>query len=133
MPPGFAGSGTLETTEVTLSSLTSGKILTLSKEEGDRVKKDELLATIDVEKIRLQRDQMNASFSELDANKISADAAVSQAKDNLENIRLKYNRMKELVEKGSTTQQQFDDISTQLRLAESQLTAAQSQISMIES
>jgi len=38
-----------------IGALTSGTILKLTREEGDSVKADELLASIDVEKLVLQK------------------------------------------------------------------------------
>jgi HlyD family secretion protein len=132
LPAGFAGSGTLEATEVTVGSLISGTILQLTKEEGEPVKTDELLAAIDVEKLVLQKAQLQASLGEIDANRIAADAAIAQASDNLDNVQTRYKRIKELYSRGSATQQQFDDITTQLSVARSQLTAAKSQAPLLD-
>lgn len=132
LPEGFAGSGTLEATEVTVGSLISGTILQLTKEEGDPVKAGELLADIDVEKLFLQKVQLQAGLSEIDAGRISAQAAIDQAADNLENAQVRHKRIKQLYAKGSATQQQFDDISTQLSVARSQVTAAKSQLPVLD-
>ncbi|MCU0597626.1 MAG: efflux RND transporter periplasmic adaptor subunit [Desulfobacterales bacterium] len=132
LPADFAGSGTLEATEVTVGSLVSGTILQLTKEEGDRTEIDELLAVIDVEKLVLQKAQLQASLGEIEASRIAADAAIAQASDNLENVQIRYKRIKELFAKGSATQQQFDDITTQFSVARSQLTAANSQVPLLD-
>jgi len=47
-------------------------------------------------------------------------------------VQIRYKRIKELYSKGSATQQQFDDISTQISVARSQLTAAKSQIPLLD-
>jgi len=127
IPHGFAGSGVLEATTVTISSLSTGIVLTYTKDEGDPVKKGDLLAEIDVEKLNLQKLQIEASLKEIDAGRISADAAIAQASENFENVETRYKRLKELHGKGSATQQQFDDISTQLSVARNQLVAAKTQ------
>ncbi|MBU0995244.1 MAG: efflux RND transporter periplasmic adaptor subunit [Proteobacteria bacterium] len=127
LPEGFAGSGVLEATTVTISSLSTGVILKLLKEEGDPVAKKECLAVIDVEKLTLQKAQIEASLKEIDAGRISAKAAIDQASENFENVETRYKRIKQLHGKGSATQQQFDDISTQLSVARNQLVAAKSQ------
>ncbi len=132
LPVDFAGSGTLEATEVTVGSLVNGTILQLTKEEGDPVKTDELLAAIDVEKLVLQKAQLQASLGEIEASRIAADAAIAQAADSLDNVQVRYKRIKELYAKGSATQQQFDDITTQLSVARSQLTAANSQVPLLD-
>lgn len=132
LPEGFAGSGTLEATEVTVGSLISGTLLHMTREEGDPVKAGEMIAGIDVIKLVLQKAQLQASLSEIDAGRIAAQAAIDQAGDNLDNAQLRYNRIKQLYSKGSATQQQFDDISTQLSVARSQLTAAKSQTPLLD-
>jgi HlyD family secretion protein len=132
LPAGFAGSGTLEATEVTVGSLVAGTILQLTKEEGEPVKTGELLATIDVEKLVLQKAQLEASRSEIEASRIAADAAIEQAADNYDNVQTRFKRIKELHSKGSATQQQYDDISTQQNVARSQLTAAKAQIPLLD-
>lgn len=132
LPEGFAGSGTLEATEVTVGSLISGTLLHLTKEEGNPVKAGEVLADIDVEKLVLQKAQLQAALSEIDAGRIAAQAAIDQAADNLENAQVRHKRIKQLYEKGSATRQQFDDISTQLSVARSQVTAAKSQMPVLD-
>ncbi len=45
-PPGFLASGTLEATEVRVSTLTGGIVLEFTKQEGDPVSEGELLASV---------------------------------------------------------------------------------------
>ncbi len=132
LPSGFAGSGTLETTEVTVSAQTPGTVLKLTKEEGDPVKNKELLAVIDIEKLELQKAQLTASLKEIEAGRISAEATIAQALENAGNTKARYNRIKELHAKGAVTQQQFDDISTQQKVALSQLAAARAQRPLLD-
>lgn len=127
MPEGFAGSGVLEAKTVTLSSLSTGVILKITKEEGDTVTEGETLCVIDVEKLQFQKAQVEASIKEIDAGRISAEASISQASENFLNVEARYKRIKELHGKGSATQQQFDDISTQYNVARNQLVAAKAQ------
>ena len=127
VPEGFAGSGVLEATTVTISSLTTGVILSLGKEEGDKVTRGERLSQIDVDKLVLQKAQIQANIMEVDAGRISADAGIAQAGENMENVETRYKRVKALFNKGSATQQQYDDISTQLNVARNQLVAAKAQ------
>jgi HlyD family secretion protein len=126
-PPGFAGSGTLEATEVTVAAQTTGQILRLSKDEGDAVAAGDTLARIDVEKLVLQRRQLLASIDEIRAGRKPVAEAVRQAADNLENIEKSYKRISALFEQGTATQQQYDDASTKYRVARSQLESAKAQ------
>ncbi|HVO76674.1 MAG TPA: efflux RND transporter periplasmic adaptor subunit [Candidatus Bathyarchaeia archaeon] len=129
---GFAGSGTLETTEVTVSALTGGQIALLAKDEGDAVAAGDTLARIDVEKLTLQRRQLVAGLDEARANRTPVAESVKQAKDNLENIEKNYRRISGLFEKGTATQQQYDDASTKYRVASSQLASARAQEKLLD-
>ncbi|MCX5753178.1 MAG: efflux RND transporter periplasmic adaptor subunit [Candidatus Krumholzibacteria bacterium] len=124
---GFAGSGTLEATEVTVAAQTAGQILRLAKDEGDAVAAGDTLALIDVEKLMLQRRQLLASVEEIRANRKPVAETVRQAADNLENIEKSYRRISALFEQGTATQQQYDDANTKYRVAQSQLESAKAQ------
>jgi HlyD family secretion protein len=126
-PPGFAGSGTLEATEVMVSAQTPGQLLRLMKDEGDEVSSGDTLATIDVEKLDLERRQLMATLDEIATGRKPITEAVKQATDNLENIEKTYRRIAALFEKGTATQQQYDDASTKYRLAQSQLESAKAE------
>jgi HlyD family secretion protein len=132
LPPGFIGSGTLDTTEVLVSPEIPGKIIQLTKEEGDEVKKDELLAVLDTEKMELQRPQLRAAIEEVKANVTLNNASIQQAKDNLNNLEVNYNRIKELYNKKTATKEQLDDITTKKLIAENQLKAVNAQTSVLK-
>ena len=131
-PQGFAGSGTLEATEVTVSAQTGGQIVRLTKEEGDAVAAGDTLARLDVEKLQLQRSQLAAGLDEVRANRIPAAESVRQASDNLANIEKSYKRISGLLDKGTATQQQYDDAATKFRVASSQLASARAQEKLLD-
>lgn len=124
---GFSGSGTLEATEVTIAAQTGGQILGLARDEGDAVAAGDTLALVDVEKLVLQRRQLLASIDEIGANRRPVAETVKQAVDNLENLEKTYRRISGLLDKGTATQQQYDDASTRYRVARSQLESAKAQ------
>jgi HlyD family secretion protein len=128
----FAGSGTLEATEVTVSAQTAGQILRLAVDEGDAVAAGDTLAVLDVEKLALQRRQLLASIDEIRASRKPAGETVRQAEDNLENIKKTYERIDALFEEGSVSQQQHDDASTKYSVAKSQLESAKAQVATLD-
>lgn len=128
--PDFGGSGTLEATQVMISAQTSGAILQLTREEGDRVEKNDLLALIDVEKQILQKAQTAAGLKEIDAGRAAAAAEIAKAEENLKHAQTQYQRIAELYSRGSATKQQLDDITSQRNMAKSQLAAARAQLPM---
>lgn len=131
--PGFLGSGTLEAREVNISALSTGTILKLTREEGQMVRAGALLAQIDVETLRLQRAQHQASLEEIKARRRAAEASLAEARDTLTNTRSQYQRIKELHQRGSATRQQLDDVTTQLNVQKNKLDGARAQLSVLDS
>lgn len=70
----IAASGTIESTEISISSQTAGKIKRVAVQEGQKVKKDEVVAEIDD---ALLQDQVKQAQAGVDA----AQAAVESAED----------------------------------------------------
>lgn len=87
-----------------------GKVKRLSVKVGDRVKKGTLLAQLDMDMARLQKDQ--------------AEAAVKLAELGLESATTEFGRAEQLHQSGSLTGQQFDQARTGLSMAEQQLAQA---------
>lgn len=116
----LSGSGILEATEVLISAKLAGTIIDLAVREGDFVREAQVMAQIDTEKIYLQKKQLLAGFNELKLNIQTAQRGIDLAKDNLDNMEKKYNRIKSLLEENSVTQQQYDDIDTAYKAAQTQ-------------
>lgn len=122
----ITGSGTLEATEITISSESNGQMLDLLVKEGDEVNVGEVIAVVDTEKLALQKEQTKAGLAELDYHILTAREGISLAEEQHENINKKYKRIKKLFEENSVPQQQLDDIETQFNLSKVQLTSAKS-------
>jgi len=116
----LSGSGTLEATEILLSARLAGLVTDMLVNEGDAVAVGQVMAQIDTEKIFLQKKQLLAGLDELRLNLQNAQRAVTLAKDNLNNVEKKFNRIKSLFSESSATQQQFDDIETAYKAAQTQ-------------
>lgn len=94
------GSGTIEVTEIDISSKISGRVVDIPHVEGDRVSKDDLV-------VRLE-------FDELSAQKNSALA-------NLVNAEKNYRRIKSLYETGSVSHRDYDNAEAAYRVAKAGL------------
>ncbi len=133
-----SGSGTLEATEVLLSSKTAGTVVSMQVREGDLVASGQIVALIDSEKVFLQKQQLLAGMQELRFNMINAKRAVQLSQDHFDNVAKKFQRIKILWQDSSATLQQFEDIETAYKAASTQfensrtaydaLTARQSQL-----
>jgi HlyD family secretion protein len=90
-------------TDVKISAYVPAKITRLPVEEGDQVKRGNLLVQLDDTEYRAALNQAKAELS-------SAGASLEQAQ-------LSYNRQKELFQKKLTSQEQYDMAKTDLDLA----------------
>lgn len=90
------GSGTIEVTEIEISSKIAGRVLDLPFDEGQRVSKNDLLAKIE--------------FDELNAQRSSARASLVNAQRNL-------NRVRSLFGSGSVSRKDLDNAETSYEVA----------------
>ena len=116
----ITGSGSLEATEITIRSKTSGQVLEMLVKEGDALNPGNVIAVVDTEKLALQKEQIEAGLAEVKFVIITAEESIVLAEEQLANVKKKYDRIKTLHEQGSATRQQMDDIETQLNLATTQ-------------
>ena len=124
----ITGSGTLEATEITISSKSNGQVLDLLVKEGDEVTIGNIIAVIDTEKLVLQKEQIKAGLAEVDYHILTAREGITIAEEQFDNITKKHERINRLFKEGSATQQQLDDIITQFNLAETQLKTSKSNL-----
>jgi HlyD family secretion protein len=92
----ISGSGTIEVTEIEISSKISGRVVDLPKPEGSEVRHGDLVAKLE--------------YDELSAQRLSARA-------NLVNAEKNYNRMRDLFNSGSVAKRDFDNAEAAYRIA----------------
>jgi len=113
----ISASGTVEITEVEVSSKFSGRIEKLLVDEGDSVLKDQVL-------IELEKNELEAQLKQAQAAYQVSLAQAAQARSNAENLKTNLDRTTELFKAGSATRQQLDDLNTKYQVAKDQLTSA---------
>lgn len=106
-------------TEVKVSSETSGEIVFLGVEEGDTVKKNQILVRIRPDIIKTRLEQASAVVE-------ASEKQVEISKTDLERIEKDYRRMKDLYEKKFVSRQEFDAVDASYKTAQSSLEAAKS-------
>lgn len=113
--------GRLETDIIKITAMTSGALDTLLSDEGLAVKKGQLLAVINSDRLKLQKKQQFAQIREIEANFAGLDAQkkqlTAQMKLNEDLIRKTQN----LLDKGAATSQKLDELSTQNDILKAQL------------
>ncbi len=115
VPVSLTFSGTVKSERtVNLSTKVMGRITQLDVEVGDFARKGEPLVHIKDDNLRAQKYQIEANFE--------------QARSALQNTETNYKRLKALHDKGSATQKEFDDISTQYESAKANVKAFQGKL-----
>ena len=129
-------SGNIEATNVIVSSQVTGKILSLLKDEGERVSAGDTVLIIDHETLALQLQQalaaQEAAQAQLSLLKAGAreedikqgEEAVTQAQIGFESAKKDADRMKSLFNSKSITKKQFEDAVSRLDITQAQLTSA---------
>ena len=120
---------------VSVSPKIMGRISKLYAEEGDSVKKGQLLAELDSVDLLAQKQQVIATKSQTVANKAQAEAKLQFDEKNikvlqiaLEKSKEDYDRAKAQFSGGVITKEQYDHLKKAQETAQAQLDAAQSQI-----
>ncbi|MEK6647002.1 MAG: efflux RND transporter periplasmic adaptor subunit [Candidatus Firestonebacteria bacterium] len=113
----IGGSGTIEVTEVEISSKLLGRIEKIMCDEGDRVKAGDLLVTLMHPEFDAQLEQAKASLDAVQEQMVQLNLQVVNAKKN-------FDRAKELFNAGFYSKQQLEKEETQYKVLNSQLVAA---------
>ena len=121
-------SGTLEATETDLASVYAGRILEVRPQLGDPVRAGDTLIVLDTELLRLQRAQSEANRGSLRAQREVTRDALQQARRNLDLAEVTLGRTRALLEQGSATPQQVDELQTKRDVSAAQVSAAQHQL-----
>lgn len=100
--------------DVKVSALVAGRIARLMVAEGDRVRKDQVLAKIEDQPYRDQLQQ--------------AEASVEQAKANLQNATLNRDRNETLFKRGIAARKDVEDARTQVSVSRAALSQAEAQV-----
>lgn len=133
----FDASGTFETDEVIVSSELSGKILSLTAEEGQFLPKDTVVGLVDAANISLQKEQVEANIQALtektadvtpQVKLLENQLAVQQSQ--LNNLLHEQERIQNLLKQDAATGKQLDDINAQVDVARKNLAVTQQQISV---
>jgi len=114
--------------EVKISPDISGEITELNVEEGDSVRKGQVLARIYADIYALQRDEAASRVNQSSATVDNSKAALEALKANLELAQQTYNRNKKLYDDKVISKSELEQYETTLKSAKSNLNAAEQNI-----
>ncbi|MBD5330939.1 MAG: HlyD family efflux transporter periplasmic adaptor subunit [Bacteroides sp.] len=121
--PDYDATGIFEATTVTVSAETTGKILSISAEEGDSVIAESQVALIDTTTLALQRLQIMTEQQATESSSPDIIAQVASLRTQIAHWQNETARQERLLADGATTRKQLDDARTQLSTLRDQLSA----------
>lgn len=136
--------GTIESTNVTISSKTIGEIKTIIADEGEQVSAGDTILVIDHEALGYQLDQALAGEKIAQAQLAlmlkgartedlkQAEEMMKQAEINFNLAKSDFERYAQLWENKSITQKQYEDISGRYQVALAQLTSAKENFAKVK-
>jgi len=104
-----------------VSSKSTGRLAYLGVEEGSRLKKGQILASLENEDLEAARNQSRAQINE-------AKAGLAEAQAEQHDAKLQYDRFKTLVAKDLVARQDYDTATARLEKAKAGVAAAQARI-----
>ncbi|MEO6330454.1 MAG: HlyD family efflux transporter periplasmic adaptor subunit [Ginsengibacter sp.] len=133
----FDATGSFEADEVIVSSEINGQLLSFNVHEGDSLKQNQVVGTVDAENIVLQKEQVEANIQSLSEKTSNVNPQVALLKDQLKVQQAQLNnmvhekgRIERLVKADAATGKQLDDITNQVDVAGKQILVTQQQISV---
>jgi len=100
---------------------------------GQRVTAGQTLIVLDARDFEVRQRQAEAARAEMNTATAEADHAIEAAKANVELAETTFRRIKDLFDKKSVSQQEFDEAAARVRVARASLNMAQAKRSQIDS
>jgi len=119
----FDACGQIDAVQVTLSAENSGKIISLSVEEGDKVVTGQVLGAIDSLQSYLQISELEHRIESAGARMIDIERQSEPNKAQLKSLKNDLTRYTNLLQSNAATQKQVDDIKDRITLLEAQIAA----------
>lgn len=118
-PSIYEATGTVRArTSAVIAAKLLGYVREVKVQAGDRVKEGQPLITLDARDLDVNSRKAEAALEEVRSSVPEADSAVAGAKANLDLAQTTFNRMEELWNKKSISNQEFDEASAKLKAAQ---------------
>jgi RND family efflux transporter MFP subunit len=112
----YEATGTVRAqTSATIAARMSGYVTDVKIQAGDRVREGQLLVTLDSRDLDVSSKRAEAAREEVRAAMPEADSALAAARANLDLAQVTFNRMQELFQKKSISNQEFDEATAKLK------------------
>jgi RND family efflux transporter MFP subunit len=118
-PAIYEAAGTVRArTSAVIAAKLMGYVREVKVQTGDRVREGQLLVTLDARDLDVNSRHAEAALEEVRSSMPEADGAVAGAKANLDLVQTTFNRMQDLFNKQSISNQEYDESSATLKAAQ---------------
>ncbi len=115
--------GNFESQDILISSEVMGELLSFSTEEGERLKKSDVIGLIDSTQLFLKKLQLISASSVIKSGLQELDAQIGVNSVNQNNLEREQLRSQNLLKDGAATAKQIDDMNGQIALIKAQTSA----------
>jgi len=123
--------GNFEATEIIVSSEVAGKILSLTLNDGEELKENQIIGFIDTVQLSLRREQLNAQKKSISTKISGILAQIDVLNEQKKNVEIEKDRVEKLLKDGAATQKQLDDITGSINVINSQINSIKTQNSTV--
>ena len=119
--------GNFEATEIMVSAQANGQLISLKVEEGQTLKKGELVGLIDTALFDIKKEQIIAKKKAVATKTDNILAQIETLEEQKASVLINKKRVDNLFKDGAATQKQVDDIDAQLRIINKQIKSIKTQ------
>ncbi|MCG6188893.1 HlyD family secretion protein [Maribellus maritimus] len=123
--------GNFEADPVIVSSESSGKILQLNIEKGQKIEAGFMAALIDTVQIDLKLKQIDAQKSATLSKKQSIQSQIEIYEEQIKNLETNKKRVAQMVKDQAATQKQLDDVTSQISVIKKQIAGTRTQFTSV--
>ena len=125
---GNDASGTFEATEVVVSAEASGRIVYMDVQEGEDLKAGQVYGLVDTVQLYLQKKQLEAGVNAALSRRRDAATQTAYIREQIEVNKREADRVRNLIKADAANTKQLDDITSSIKLLETQLAATEADI-----
>jgi HlyD family secretion protein len=125
--------GNFETTEITISAESGGRILFIDAPEGKIIPQNAVIAVIDTMMLHLQKKEAAAAKGSVKSKSAAIESQNAILRQQIDNLNINIARTENMIAGQAATQKQLDDLTGQRAVLEKQIGANKTQAAAIAS
>lgn len=123
--------GNFESHEIIVPSQTKGILKSFKIRRGDILEKDKKVGLVDTTQLYLQKEQLNAQITSINAKYLGNNTEISVLKEEKSNLLREKKRIEKLLADGAATSKQMDDINGNINVLNKKIEAVKAQLNSI--